>query len=164
VFLQAFINIPYVWIPNTYNNLVECVEDTHENVVLNFRCTARRTFFVVRISRILVILPSHPICNDKIRPHGYEEYHKILVVCVASEGVKELVHLLRCELIGELRVETYEVTSERKECTEKHCIACEEEEQNRETQDEISGGATYSHWSREGILSLSVVWQPGPPA
>lgn len=42
------------------------------------------------LSRVLEILPAHPISDDKIRTGGYEEQNKVFVVGVLCEDIEQL--------------------------------------------------------------------------
>jgi len=43
-------------------------------------------------SRVLVVLPAHPVRDHKIRAHGNDEQGKVLVMSVLREDVKGLKH------------------------------------------------------------------------
>lgn len=56
------------------------------------------------LSRVLVILPAHPISDDKIRAGGYEQENKVFVVGILCKDIEQLVRSIRqkiCKAAGE---------------------------------------------------------------
>src|ERR1700676_3270542 len=46
--------------------------------------------WIKRTSRIAVVLPSHPVCNDKVYAHGYNQHDEIFVVRILCQYVQYL--------------------------------------------------------------------------
>ena len=49
-----------------------------------------KVLFLCALSRIAIILPSHPVRDNEVWGSGYKEQDKVFVECVFRQGIKDL--------------------------------------------------------------------------
>ena len=84
----------------------------------------------ITTSRILVVLPTNPVCYNKVCSCRYDKDGKVLVVRVCYQSVEKLKDVYENRL-REMRHDTYDISWSWQECTEEDGIACNRKKECR---------------------------------